>query len=67
MQPNEAFINENVTSMMLNDLNTMCLVKKMNLVTTHHRFIANITSTIAQFLQAYFHNHDATCEILGNQ
>ena len=51
--------------MMLNDLDTMCLVKKMNLVTTHHRFIANITSTIAQFLQAYFHIHDATCEVLA--
>ena len=45
------FIKENVTSMMLNDfIDTMCLVKKMNLVTTHHRFIANITSIIAQFL-----------------
>ena len=44
--------------MMLNDLDTMCLVKKMNLVTTHHCFIANITSTIAQSLQA-------SCEILA--
>ena len=25
---------------MLNDLDTMCLVKKMNLVTTHHHFIS---------------------------
>ena len=46
-------------------IDTMCLVKKMNLVTTHHRFIANITSTIAQFLQAYFDIHDATCKILA--
>ena len=34
----------------------MCLVKKMNLLMTHHRFIANITSIIEQFLQAYFHS-----------
>ena len=46
--------------MMLNDLLTT-----HHLVTTHHHFIANITSTIAQFLQAYFHIHDATCEILA--
>ena len=52
--------------MMLNDLDTSVFVEENELGDESPSLYtaANITCT---YLQAYFHNHDATCEIFENQ
>ena len=78
MQPNEVFIDENVkmddlqfylgdewSSMMLNDLDTSKFGEENELSDESPSFYQQ--TSFAQFLQAFFHNHDTSCEILGNQ